>query len=143
MNGQIRSYKDLRVYQNAMEAAMDIFDLTKSFPAEERYSLVDQFRRASRTACSNIAEGWRKRRYKAAFIAKWNDAEGEASETQVWIEFSRRSKYLSEETSAKLDDKYEQIISQLVRMINNADKWLIKREGSRLSRELKPDGRLA
>jgi four helix bundle protein len=62
MSDQIRSYKDLRVYRNAMEAAMEIFELTKSFPAEERYSLVDQFRRASRSVCANIAEGWRKRR---------------------------------------------------------------------------------
>lgn len=116
---------------------MEIFDLTKSFPPAERYSLVDQIRRASRSVCSNIAEGWRKRRYKAAFIAKWNDAEGEASETQVWIEFSRRCKYLAEETCARLDDKYEQIISQLVLMINDADKWLIKANESQCPREPK------
>ena len=83
MAEQIRSYKDLRVYQNAVEAAMKIFEMTKEFPVEERYSLVDQIRRSSRSVCANIAEAWRKRRYKAAFIAKMSDAESEATETQV------------------------------------------------------------
>jgi four helix bundle protein len=87
MAENIRSYKDLRVYQQAMESAMRIFEITKTFPVEERYSLVDQIRRSSRSVCTNIAEAWRKRRYKAAFIAKMNDAESEASETQVWLEF--------------------------------------------------------
>ena len=70
MSGNIRSYKDLRVYQNAMDAAMKIFELTKAFPSEEKYALVDQMRRASRSVCANLAESWRKRRYKAAFVAK-------------------------------------------------------------------------
>ena len=79
----INSYKELRVYQNAINAAVDIFTLTKNFPSEEKYSLIDQVRRSSRSVCANLAEAWRKRRYKAAFIAKLNDAESEACETQV------------------------------------------------------------
>jgi four helix bundle protein len=123
---RINSYKDLRVYQSAMDAAMKIFKLTKNYPPEERYSLVDQKRRSSRSVCTNIAEAWRKRRYKAAFIAKLSDAEGEACETQVWIEFARRCGYLSEAASKDLDATYDQIIAQIVKMINEADKWLIK-----------------
>jgi four helix bundle protein len=94
----LRSHKELRVYQNAMELAMEIYHLTKEFPPEEKYSLVDQIRRSSRSVCANIAEAMRKRRYQAAFIAKLNDAEGEACETQVWIELSYRCNYLDLET---------------------------------------------
>ena len=79
----IRSYRELRVYQAAFEAAMQIFELTKSFPAEERFSMTDQMRRASRSVCSNIAEAWRKRRYEAHFVSKLSDAETEAEETRV------------------------------------------------------------
>src|SRR5712692_3393215 len=125
MAERINSYKDLRVYQSAMEAAMRIFHLTKNFPPEEKYSMVDQMRRASRSVCANIAEAWRKRRYQAAFIAKLSDAESEACETQVWLEFANRCHYLDETTKAELDNAYEQILSQLVRMIDESDKWLI------------------
>lgn len=78
----ISSYKELRVYQKAMAAAMRIFELTKHFPIEERYSLTDQIRRASRSVCSNIGEAWRKRRYPAHFVSKLSDSEGEAEETR-------------------------------------------------------------
>ena len=84
MAHKITTYKDLYVYQKSMEMAFEIFQITKAFPAEEKYSLTDQIRRSSRSVCANIAEAWRKRRYKAAFIAKLSDAEGEAAETQVW-----------------------------------------------------------
>jgi len=73
MGEKINSYKDLRVFQSAMDAAMEIFELTKSFPPEEKYSVVDQMRRSSRSVCANLAETWRKRRYRAAFIAKMSD----------------------------------------------------------------------
>ncbi|MGH2567092.1 MAG: four helix bundle protein [Bacteroidota bacterium] len=109
-----------------MDAAMQIFELTKEFPPEEKYSLVDQIRRASRSVCTNIAEAWRKRRYKAAFISKLNDAETEACETQVWLEFSERCQYLEREIKQKLEERYEQILGQLVRMIEEPDKWLIR-----------------
>jgi four helix bundle protein len=85
----IRSYKELRVYQAAMDAAMRIFELSKRFPVEERYSLTDQMRRSSRSVCTNIAEAWRKRRYPAHFVSKLSDSEGEADETRVWIEKPR------------------------------------------------------
>ena len=126
MSDSIRTYKDLRVYQSAMNAAMQIFEITKGFPPEEKYSMVDQMRRSSRSVCSNLAEAWRKRRYKAAFVAKLNDAESEACETQVWLEFGKRCGYLDETTTSELDSQYDQIIGQLVKMIQEADKWLIK-----------------
>ena len=84
MAERINRYRELRVSQAAMVSALDIFDLTRRFPAEERYALTDQIRRSSRSGCANIAEAWRKRRYRAAFIAKLNDAESGAAETQVW-----------------------------------------------------------
>ena len=126
MGERISSYKELRVFQNAMDAAMRIFELTKDFPPEEKYSMVDQMRRASRSVCANLSEGWRKRRYEAAFIAKLSDAESEACETQVWVEFARRCKYLEDETCSELDGDFDQIMAQIVKMINEADKWLIK-----------------
>ena len=126
MAERISSYKDLRVHQSAMDAAIEVFDLTKSFPPEEKHSMVDQMRRASRSVCTNIGEAWRKRRYKAAFIAKLSDAEGEACECHVWIESARRCRYLRDEVCDKLDDVYDQIMGQTVKMINEADKWLIK-----------------
>jgi len=126
MSENIRSYKELRVYQNAMEMAMKIFELTKSFPPEEKYSMVDQMRRSSRSVCANLAEAWRKRRYKAAFVAKLSDAESEACETQVWIEFAQRCDYLDRALADDLDASYNKIIGQLVAMIGEADKWLIR-----------------
>lgn len=126
MGENIRSYKDLRVYQKAMEAAMMIFEITKTFPVEERYSLVDQIRRSSRSVCANIAEAWRKRRYKAAFIAKLSDAESEASETQVWLEFAVRCNYLQASIASDIESAYDQTIGQIVKMIEEADKWTIR-----------------
>ncbi|MCG2676049.1 four helix bundle protein [bacterium] len=126
MGEKIRSYKDLRVYQLALDKAMEIFEITKTFPAEERYSLVDQARRSSRSVCTNIAEAWRKRRYKNAFIAKLSDAETEACETQVWMEFAFRCHYISRTMAESLDAAYNKIIGQIVKMIDEADKWLIK-----------------
>lgn len=126
MGDRIKSYKELHVYQNAMNTAMEIFELTKSFPTEEKYSMVDQMRRSSRSVCTNIAEAWRKRRYKAAFIAKLSDAESEACETEVWLEFANKCQYLDRTVQDRLGNAYEQIIGQLVRMIEESNKWLIK-----------------
>jgi four helix bundle protein len=122
----IQSFRELRVYISAMDAAMEIFQITKSFPSEEKYSLTDQIRRSSRSVCANIGEAWRKRRYKAAFIAKLSDSETEACETQIWLEFAKRCNYLDEEIASTLTGKYEHILSQLVLMISDADKWLVK-----------------
>jgi four helix bundle protein len=126
MAEQIRTYKELRVYQNSMESAMKIFEITRAFPVEERYSLVDQIRRSSRSVCTNIAEAWRKRRYKAAFIAKLSDAESEAAETQVWLDFATRCNYMKSSLASELEMTYDQIIGQIVRMIEEANKWIIR-----------------
>ena len=105
---------------------MKIFELTKTFPVEERYSLVDQIRRSSRSVCANIAEAWRKRRYKAAFIAKMSDAESEAAETQVWLEFATRCNYMKAPLVSEIESAYDQIIGQIVKMIEEAHKWIIR-----------------
>jgi four helix bundle protein len=122
----VRHFRDLDVYQNALPAGLCVYELTKRFPTEERYSLTDQVRRSSRSVCANIAEAWRKRRYKAAFISKLNDAEGEAAETQVHLEFAFHHSYLSHNQFLSIDDAYDKIIGQLVKMIDEPDKWLIK-----------------
>jgi four helix bundle protein len=121
----IRSFKELRVWQNAMDAAMLVFELTKRFPPEEKYSLTDQFRKASRSVAANISEAWRKRRYPAAFVSKLNDAEGEAAEAQTWIEFALRCKYMKAGEANDLDQRYEQILGQLVVMIERPDYWVV------------------
>ena len=120
------SYKELRVYKKAIDSTADIFNIRKRFPAEERYSMTDQMRRSSRSVCANIAEAWRKRRYKAAFIAKLSDAESEAAETQVWIELAVKFGYLTVDEAFKVDDAYDHILGQLIWMISNADDWIIK-----------------
>jgi four helix bundle protein len=126
MAERISSYKEPRVYQNAFEVAMDIFHITKKFPSEEKYSLVDQIRRSSRSVCTNTAEAWRERRYKAAFVAKLSDAESEACETQVHVQFALACGYVDQTTATNLESRYEQILSQLVLMIDNPEKWLIR-----------------
>lgn len=122
----IRSYRELRVYQDAIDAAMRIFEATKAFPAEEKFSLVDQVRRSSRSVCANIAEAWRKRRYRAHFVSKLSDAEGEAEETRVWLEFAQRCGYLSGRPVAELDEVYDRILGQLVTMISNPSDWTVR-----------------
>lgn len=106
-----------------MDAAMEIYRLSCTFPAEERYSLTDQIRRSSRSVASQVSEAWRKRRYIASFRNKLNDAEGEAAETQTWIEFARRCHYWDDHVAADLDLRFEVIIKQLVRMHENAEQW--------------------
>jgi four helix bundle protein len=128
----IRHFRDLDFYQNALAAGLCVYELTKTFPIEERYALTDQVRRSSRSVCANIAEAWRKRRYKAAFISKLSDAEGEAAETQVHLEFGFHHGYLSRNEMLKVDAEYEKIISQLVKMIDEPEKWLIKDSRRRL-----------
>jgi len=122
---RIRTHKELRVWQEAMDVAMRIFELTKRFPAEEKYSLVDQVRRSSRSVAANLAEAWRRRRYEASFINKLNTSEAEATETQTWVEFARRCGYLSSEVCADLDACYDRIIGQLVQMMRDAKNWLL------------------
>ena len=121
----IGSFRELRVYQTAFAPAMRIFELSKRFPPVEKYSMVDQIRRSSRSVCANIAEAWRKRRYKAHFISKLSDAEGEAEETRVWLEFAHRCRYMEQDDVDQLDDTYDKILGQLVRMLAEPDKWSI------------------
>jgi len=125
MGNNIRHFRELDVYQLAMEAAMEIFEATKSFPAEERYSLTDQVRRSSRSVCANIAEAWRKRRYPAAFVSKLSDAEAEAAETEVWLETAVRCSYLDPVKSKHLEQQYEHILGKLVNMISHPEQWTI------------------
>jgi len=100
MKKKIVSHRDLEMYGKAFDAAMQIFEFSKSFPKEEMYSLTDQIRKSARSVCSNIAEAWRKRHYRAAFISKLCDSEGESAETQVWLEFEVKCGYLSREPAA-------------------------------------------
>ena len=127
----IRHFRDLDVYENAFATGLRIYELTKRFPAEERYSLTDQIRRSSRSVCANIAEAWRKRRYEAAFVSKLSDAETEAAETQVHVEFGFHHRYVSQNEFREIDDAYEKICAQIVRMIEQPQKWLIKPSAQR------------
>ncbi|MDJ0900353.1 MAG: four helix bundle protein [Xenococcus sp. MO_188.B8] len=123
----ISSHEDLEVYKIAFDAAMEIFELSKKFPPEEKYSLTDQIRRSSRSVCANIAEAWRRRRYKGSFLSKLNDAEAEAAETQVWLKFAVKCLYLDIDTGRELYSKYNHILGLIVIMTNNADQWLLKK----------------
>ena len=125
MQAKIRSHRDLDVYQRAFATAMKIFHLSKGFPKEETFSLTDQGRRTSRSVCANMAEAWRKRRYRAAFISKLSDAETEAAETQVWLEFAVECGYLDGVTFQDLDSAYEGVIGSIVHMINHPESWII------------------
>ncbi len=91
---KIRKHTDLKVYQLSFEAGMEVFELSKKFPKEERYSLTDQIRRSSRSVSGNIAEAWRKRRYPKSFVAKLSDSDGESAETQVWLDYALDCKYI-------------------------------------------------
>ena len=119
----IKHFRDLEVYQKTFKAAMRIYEITKSFPADEKYSLVDQIRRSSRAVCSNLAEAWRKRKYIAVFKNKLTDSMQEASETQCWLEFSLACNYIEEALFKEVDDEYEEIISMLNAMDKNAAKF--------------------
>lgn len=126
MVGQrIRTHQDLEVYGRAFDAAMEVFEKSKRFPKEETYSLTDQIRRSSRSVCSNLAEAWRKRRYHAAFISKLSDAETEAAETQVWIEFAVKCEYLAAESGRQLYRTYNKLLSTIVGMINHPETWVL------------------
>ena len=116
-------YKQLKVYQKAFELAMKIFETTKLFPKEERYSLTDQIRRSSRSVCANIAEGYRKRIYLKHFIAKLSDADMENSETQVWIDFALACEYITKEMKEELHNKSEEVGKLIGYMIQNPEKF--------------------
>lgn len=119
----VSDYKQLRVYQLAFESAVELFELSKKFPAEEKFSLTDQMRRSSRSVCANIAEAWRKRRYEAAFVSKLSDADTEAAETEVWLSFALRLGYLNPGKHTEYADRYDHVCRQLRRMIDDAPHW--------------------
>lgn len=121
----VKSHTDLRVYQAAFETAMRIFELSKGFPVEERYALTDQIRRSSRSVCANLAEAWRKRRYRAAFVAKLSDCEAEAAETQTWLELAVKCNYLAPELARELYQSYNQILGQLIQMLSHPEHWTL------------------
>ena len=128
MSSKIRTHTDLEVYRKAFDAAMKIFELTRMFPKEETYSLTDQIRRSSRSVCANLAEAWRKRRYEAAFIAKLTDAESEAAETQVWLEFAVKCDYLKRCEAAALYQLYDAAIATIVGMITHPETWTLTKK---------------
>jgi four helix bundle protein len=122
---KIQRHTDLDVYKKAFEAAMQVFQASKGFPKEETYSLTDQIRRSSRSVCANLGEAWRKRRYEAAFIAKLSDAESEAAETQVWLQFAVKCRYLARDRATPLYRAYDEVLRMLVAMVNTAKSWTI------------------
>jgi four helix bundle protein len=118
-----RGYRDLKAYQVSYKFALEIHEITKTFPKEEKYSLTDQVRRASRSIPANIAEAWKKRRYQKMFVSKIVDAAGEAGETEVWLDFARDFGYLDEPKHKDLLNRYEEVNKMLYGMIDKADKF--------------------
>jgi four helix bundle protein len=117
------SFRDLKVYQKAFNLAMDIFNITKSFPEEERYDLTIQIRKSSRSVCSSIGEAYRKRKYPAHFVSKTTDADMENSETQVWLDFSLSCKYIHKQIYQEYKERSEEIGKMLNHMIENPGKY--------------------
>ena len=119
----LQSHRDLKVYQLAYKLAMEIFNLSKNFPREELYSLTDQIRRSSRSVAANIAEGFRKRRYPNMLVSKLCDSDGEATETQVWLDFANDCGYMSRENRDRLTAGYEEVGKMLSGMMGNPNKF--------------------
>lgn len=128
---KIKTHRDLDVYCKAFDASMAIFQFSKTFPKEETYSLTDQIRRSSRSVCANLAEAWRKRRYEGVFVNKLSDSEGEAAETQVWLEYAVKCGYLDRNQAAPLYRAYDQVLATLVGMINHPETWVLRPPVSR------------
>ena len=122
---QIKSAKDLIIYQKAYVLAMRVFELSKRFPVEEKYSLTDQVRRSSRSACTNLREAWAKRRYPAHFISKLSDSDGENSETDSWLDFAKDCGYFSATDHNELTVLCAEVGKMLGAMINNPTKFLL------------------
>ena len=120
---KINTHKDLIVYQMAFELALDIFEISKSFPKEERYSLTDQIRRSSRSVCANLAEAYRKRIYPKAFVAKLIDCISESAETQTWLDFAVEYEYIKFEKHESLYESYDNVIGKLINMSRKPEKW--------------------
>jgi four helix bundle protein len=125
---KIRNHWQLDVYKLSVDAAMRIFELTRRFPKEEMYSLTDQIRRSSRSVSGQIAEGWRRRKYEAAFVNKLNEAEAEAGETQVWTEYSVKCGYMSVVEGREVHRLYSRILRKLINMGNHPEQWVLTRK---------------
>ena len=127
----MRGYRDLKVYQLAYKLAMEIFDESKGFPKEERYSLTDQIRRSSRSVATNIAEGFRKRQYPNMFVSKLADADAEATETQVWLDFALDCGYLHKERHDGFVIRYEEVGRMLGGMMAEPEKFRVRKGDER------------
>jgi len=123
---QINSAKDLDVYKQAYDLAMEIFQLSKKWPAEEKYSLTDQIRRSSLSVCTNLRESWSKRRYLAHFVSKLTDCDGENSETNTWLDFAYSCGYLSTADYKRLSQQCKQIGGMLDAMLKNSSSFIKK-----------------
>ena len=127
VKGELNDYagnvRELNVYKKAFDTAMEIFEVSKRFPREERYSLTDQILKSSRSICANLSEAWRKRKYKAVFINKLTDCAQEAAETQTWLQFALRCKYIDNDLFSKLDERYEHIFAMLITMERKAESF--------------------
>lgn len=126
----VKDYKELKVYQLAFESAMRVYDLSKKWPSEEKYSLTSQIRRSSRSVCGNIAEAWRKRLYPAHFVTKLSDSDAEAAESEVWLDFAFKCKYINKNDHAELHDNYDYICRMLSKMMADPGAWCKRRAGS-------------
>ena len=123
---QISSAKDLAVYKEAYQLAMEIFEVSKKWASEEKYSLTDQIRRASRSVCTNLREAWSKRRYEAHFISKLTDADGENSETDTWLDFAKACGYLSEEEYGRLMSRCQAVGRMLGSMLKDPTSFILR-----------------
>src|SRR6056297_280872 len=120
---KIRRHTELKVYQLSFKAGMEIFRITKNFPKEEMYSLTDQIRRSSRSVSGNLAEAFRKRKYPKHFVSKLSDCEGEAAETQVWLDYAHQCEYIDKQLHENLIDQYDHILAMLVNMGTKPEEW--------------------
>lgn len=120
---ELRGFRDLIVYQKSYRLALEIFEITKTFPKEEKYSLIDQIRRSSRSVPTNIAESWAKRIYPKVFVNKLSDALGEESETEVWLDFSKDNQYIDNQKHRNLIQDYDEVRKMLIAMMNHPEKF--------------------
>lgn len=120
---QYAGYRDLKVFQLSYQLALEVFEATKNFPKEEKYSLVDQVRRSARSVPANIVEAWYKRKYPKSFISKLVDSAGEAGETEIWIDFSSDHQYLPKDRQIYFREKYSEVGKMLNSMINHPEKF--------------------
>ncbi len=120
---EYKGFRDLKVYQFSYQLALEVFEITKSFPKEELYSLTDRIRISSRSVPANVAEAWRKRKYLKSFTSKLTDSIAEESETEVWLDFSKDLNYINKEKYDHFIDKYDEIARMLSSMIDNPYKF--------------------